>query len=222
VPLFSLEQVVAVFSVRFTDGVSSHSEEIRRARLSEFAAMGQSISGALSTIALRESLQREALSDVLTGLPNRRAFQAEARNMIARCRRTDRQFSVGIIDIDHFKRINDELGHAEGDVVLKHLASQLEQHFRDGDLCARLGGEEFGVLMTDCEVESSHSRLSSLLDRVRTRCRIGERLVTISIGFIHSTGITGETDLDDMLNLADKALYLAKEGGRDRVEQGEE
>jgi diguanylate cyclase (GGDEF)-like protein len=227
IPLFSLDKLIAIFSLRFryTSAPanffsSTEFSNIRTAKLSEFITISQSISGALSTIALRESLQRMALTDELTGLPNRRAFQNDCIRMISQSRRLQRPFVIAILDIDHFKRINDDFGHAEGDKVLQKFSTLIKQNIRTGDIAGRIGGEEFGILLQDCNKENGTTRLQELLQTVRNNCTAGNRMVTFSAGCICSQDTKPDTTLDSMVKISDDALYKAKENGRNQVAYG--
>jgi diguanylate cyclase (GGDEF)-like protein len=167
-------------------------------------------------IAERE-LQRLAREDVLTGLANRRHFRDEAERAIARSSRYDEALSLLMLDIDHFKHINDSQGHNIGDEVLKQTVQRCLGGLRSTDLLARWGGEEFIALLP-------HTRLAEA-------CQVAERLreelaltpITTGNGAIAVTisgGVAqwqaGES-LDQLVSHADAALYLAKEGGRNRI-----
>jgi PleD family two-component response regulator len=138
-----------MFSVGFPDDEGRAADDTFEARMAQFVAMAQSVSGALSTIALRESLQRMALMDELTELSNRRAFELEVSRNIARHRRGGRAFALAIADVDHFKNVNDRHGHDVVDRVLKRVAEVLRQSVREGDLVARVGGAEFALFLSD-------------------------------------------------------------------------
>ncbi|MFZ9887096.1 MAG: diguanylate cyclase domain-containing protein [Myxococcota bacterium] len=219
VPLFSLDRNVAMFSVTFPFEEGRISKDTFDAKMSQFIAMAQSISGALSTIALRESLQRLALVDELTDLSNRRAFQLEVTRNIARHRRGARPFALCVLDVDHFKKVNDNFGHDAGDRVLRQVSDVLKQGVREGDLVARVGGEEFSIFFSDLSAEVAQRRLEALLQRLRTSVSIGNRPVTASIGFAHAEDFPAEMSYEALYKQADLSLYKAKEGGRDRVER---
>lgn len=170
---------------------------------------------ALSLIGYLDDLQRRlahlASTDMLTGLPNRRAFFDSASES------ADQTGTLLMIDVDHFKRINDLYGHDAGDRCLQAVAEHLAAHVRQNDLVARVGGEEFAAFLRDADRD--------------TATRIGERLaaglavpldsdgqrqiqVTLSLGAVITTG---GSDLDVMLAAADRALYSAKDSGRARI-----
>ena len=183
--------------------------------VSRFETMAQSLSGAMSTIVLRESLQRLALVDELTGLPNRRAFLSGAARIAGRARRSRETIVVAIFDVDHFKSINDSFGHDEGDRVLRRLAEIATGTFRQEDLIGRLGGEEFGIVLVGTE-DGVRKRLEVLRAAIERASILRERSVTISIGYAVATP-EDPAPLDALMKTADTALYAAKNGGRNRV-----
>jgi diguanylate cyclase (GGDEF)-like protein/PAS domain S-box-containing protein len=164
-------------------------------------------------------LEQQALCDALTGLPNRRAFAAEGAQMMARAARSGDVLAIGVADVDHFKKINDEYGHAAGDAVLCALAAAIREVGRTTDMVARLGGEEFGLLFANATLEQAAQvaeRVRAAVAANRTLTTDGMRLqVTISIGLAQ---LTADGSLDDAMRDADKALYRAKHRGRNRVE----
>ncbi len=183
--------------------------------LSRLETMAQSLSGAMSTIILRESLQRLALVDELTGLPNRRAFMSNAARMAARARRTKDKFIVAIYDVDHFKSINDTFGHDEGDRVLRRISEIAQNTLRADDLIGRLGGEEFGLLLVGTE-DGVRNKLDVLRTTISQASILRDKAVTVSIGYAVSS-LDLPMSIDDLLKTADVALYAAKTSGRNRV-----
>lgn len=227
IPLFSLDKLVAIFSLRLQTEqysqkyyMSPEFLHLKKAKRAEYITISQSISGALSTIALRESLQKMALTDELTGLPNRRAFQNEGQRILSQNQRKEKPCVIAILDIDYFKRINDDFGHAEGDLVLKKFSSLMQRHSRSVDICGRVGGEEFAIVFQDCDKENGLLQLQNLLHTVRSNCTAGGRMVTFSAGFICSTDYPNNTSLNQFLKFADNALYQAKENGRNQIVNG--
>ncbi len=166
--------------------------------------------------ALLSQLERQAMSDALTGLPNRRAFEAEAARVSARAHRNLAPITVGIADIDHFKRVNDEYGHPVGDEVLCAVSAVLAQAARSADFVARIGGEEFGLLFLDATPETARSvaeRMRQAVESFPIYTAEGQTLkATISIGLANYGA-----NLSDGLSRADTALYSAKNAGRNRV-----
>jgi diguanylate cyclase (GGDEF)-like protein len=156
-----------------------------------------------------------ARADPLTGLVNRRGFEEALRHARVRHLRDNRPVSLMAIDIDRFKDVNDTWGHPAGDAVLQELARLLAGFFRSGDVVARVGGEEFAVLLGACDADEARRRAQSLLRRVREDSGKWEHGITVSIGVA-----TVPDHVDDLVGLhrcADSALYRAKKAGRDRV-----
>ncbi len=163
-------------------------------------------------------LEALAAIDWLTGVYNRRQFETLARAELARSQRYVRPLTVLMMDIDHFKDVNDRYGHAVGDRVLQDLATVCLAIKRDADVVARIGGEEFALLLP----ETTEAAAAQFAERLRQQIRIcapvveGKRLaITVSIGIAGATLKTSGTE--SLLNSADQALYNAKHSGRDRV-----
>jgi diguanylate cyclase (GGDEF)-like protein len=163
-------------------------------------------------------LETLAAIDWLTGLYNRRHFEALARAELARSQRYMRPVSVLMIDIDHFKAVNDRFGHAAGDQVLRAVAALLVADKRDADVAARLGGEEFALLLPETTDLAAVQFAERLRQKMRNHASTvqGEKLaITISIGVAGATATTSGIEM--LVRSADDALYDAKRGGRDRV-----
>jgi len=160
-----------------------------------------------------------AMTDPLTGLLNRRAFLQDAESLLQQQTARDRPIAVLLIDLDHFKSINDRFGHAVGDKVLQIFAKTTRGGLRQTDLVGRLGGEEFTVVLADASMDNAYL----VADRLRKAFAAGAAVVdgetiyaTASIGV--SVIIDPRQDLAELITLADQALYLAKARGRNRVE----
>src|SRR5690554_3965061 len=160
---------------------------------------------------LRSILEFNASHDALTGALNRGAFFRLAHRHFEQCRATRRAFSVMLLDLDHFKLINDEHGHAVGDRVLQSFAHGLQGILGPRNALGRYGGEEFVVLLPD----TSRTEARELAQRLRAAIQPSKGLpdYTVSIGFASITPRV--KDIDELLNGADKALYIAKHNGRD-------
>jgi diguanylate cyclase (GGDEF)-like protein len=165
-------------------------------------------------------LEEMALTDALTGLPNRRAVDVWASRELSAAARHDFAFWVVMADLDLFKKVNDTYGHDAGDTVLKTFAEILKTHTRQSDICARLGGEEFLLMMT----HSSRAGTKTAVERIRkqfenTAFTLGNSTVTTTASF----GIAGfrgtkPPDWNALVECADTALYAAKRNGRNRIE----
>jgi two-component system, cell cycle response regulator len=165
----------------------------------------------------RDALAHEAMHDPLTGAPNRRAILDRLSKELDRAGRRNSELSVGMCDIDHFKRINDTFGHQVGDEVLCGFVQEIRNTLRPYDLMGRYGGEEFLVLAPGCTglvAEGLYERLRAKIDGLRIATRSGAVCITISIGV---AGADGEKKVDALLAEADAALYTAKNNGRNRV-----
>lgn len=167
-----------------------------------------------------EVFERRALHDPLTRLPNRRHLAQEMTANLARWEQEGEPCVVGLVDIDHFKRLNDEYGHAVGDLTLQRIAMVMRQTIRETDRIYRYGGEEFVIVFRDTDLEGAESIAQRVLAAVAETPLAGENLeridaVTVSIGLaaLPEHG----TDFLNLIDLADKALYRAKQSGRNRV-----
>ena len=165
-------------------------------------------------------LETLAAVDWLTGLYNRRHFETLAQAELARSQRYMRPLTVMMMDLDHFKDVNDTYGHATGDRVLQALATVCLATKRDADVIARIGGEEFALLLP----ETTDTAAAQFAERLRQQIRDcapvveGEKLpITVSIGIAGATATT--SGVQPLLNNADQALYQAKHTGRNRVVQ---
>jgi diguanylate cyclase (GGDEF)-like protein len=158
-----------------------------------------------------------ARRDGLTGIVNREHFMEEAKAMLQSCARFQRDLCLIMIDLDNFKNVNDTHGHVAGDGVLKQTVEMCQLHMRAGDLFGRLGGEEFGVMVPDCTLETASHRAEELRQAIESFARAGVE-VTVSASFGVATVRLSGYDLRQMLIHADSALYRAKRGGRNRVE----
>ncbi len=180
--------------------------------------LARELGGALRTATLVEESQRLATLDPLTGLHNRRAFVASVEREIGRADRYGGALSFLLMDIDHFKLINDRRGHAMGDRVLSSVGDFLGQSIRTADLCARWGGEEFVVLLPHTSNEGACAfaeRIRAMLERLEVRDDAGDLIpVTASIGVATHRG---RESLDELVDRADRAMYAAKTSGRNRV-----
>ncbi|MBT8093488.1 MAG: DUF484 family protein [Gammaproteobacteria bacterium] len=173
----------------------------------------------------RARLLRSGFTDVLTGWNNRRYLSVRLVEELARARRDQTSLVCLMLDIDHFKRINDTWGHAAGDAVLKELAQRIESQVRASDIAARYGGEEFVVLLPATNVAAAEKLAERIRDEVAAspiRLPNGDLVaITTSIGIAKVSPRAEDNDLktlgDSLVARADVALYAAKSAGRDRV-----
>ena len=198
-----------------------------RTHAADFLAhLGVIASFCIENVVNRARLLRSGFTDVLTGWHNRRYLQVRINEEMARARRDGTHLVCLMLDVDHFKRVNDTWGHAAGDSVLRELAGRIDSQVRASDIAARYGGEEFVVLLPGTDNSSGEL----LAERIRRAIAAspfllpnGEEVsMTVSIGI---AGVTPDRDAEDLKTLgdaliarADVALYRAKSEGRDQVQ----
>ncbi|MDG3443026.1 GGDEF domain-containing protein [Nitrospirillum amazonense] len=217
-----LDQAVRQFETEATERI----EGLRRAQqgvlaillttlLAEAVFIFRPLVGRLKAYAGR--LYDMATRDVLTGLPNRRHFLDVGEREVRRGREAGQPQALLMIDIDHFKAINDTLGHAAGDRVLSQFGRLLQGWLREGEVAGRIGGEEFAVLLPDADTVDAAARAETLRRVVEAAPVNGHATLawTVSIGAARVSG--GDDGLADALRRADLALYAAKAAGRNRV-----
>jgi diguanylate cyclase (GGDEF)-like protein len=162
-----------------------------------------------------------ALQDELTGLANRRAVQRLLDQQLALHGRRQAVLTLLLIDVDHFKRINDTHGHLSGDLALREIAGCLQQRLRTQDIVGRWGGEEFIAVLPDTLAAGGRSlaeELRQAIEQLRVHSAVGKQIsLTVSIG-LHAVQLPGAAVREDLIGAADRALYLAKQNGRNRVE----
>lgn len=215
-PVIALGDGVGVIHLSWSEAVASTAGAPDRALL---ASAAEQIGLAIGNVRLREELRRQAARDALTGLYNRRHFDEYLARRLAEVVRTGRRFTLLMIDIDHFKAINDRYGHDVGDEVLRQVGSRLQGIVRADEAVFRLGGEEFVMLIND----DSGRDMMGCAERVRREIEQAEiccndivlPTVTVSVGAARHppTGI----EAGQLVQRADQALYAAKRGGRNRV-----
>jgi diguanylate cyclase (GGDEF)-like protein len=169
-------------------------------------------------VRLRQSLRAEkklALSDSLTGLANTRAFFDRLSAEIDRALRYGTIFTLAYLDLDHFKEVNDNYGHAEGDEVLRTVAETMRSTMRAADLSARLGGDEFGILLPETPFGKAEGALAKLRTEVTAAMVQASRPVRISVGAV--TFEASVDTADDAMRIADGLMYEAKEAGGDTI-----
>jgi diguanylate cyclase (GGDEF)-like protein len=170
----------------------------------------------LSNLALRRSLEQQSLRDPLTNLFNRRYFNEQLAIEFERANRSRAPLALQMVDIDHFKRINDRFGHEAGDRVLRMVSDVLAQNARSGDIVCRWGGEEFLILMPGSNAAAAKRRADEIRSRINDQIEIvGGTRVSVSIGV--ASYPEHASDPDGLIDVSDRALYAAKGAGRNRV-----
>lgn len=169
---------------------------------------------------LKKDLKRQAERDPLTGVYNRRAFHAVAGHVLARGRRNGDAVSLVILDLDHFKSVNDSHGHMAGDAVLKRVVNIVESVLRAQDVLVRMGGEEFAMMLpgtAQAEASQIAERIRLAIEAESFEIEAGAVRVTTSLGVTSIAAMNASHGIDDLMKRADLALYQAKDAGRNRV-----
>jgi diguanylate cyclase (GGDEF)-like protein len=189
------------------------------------ALVGLSVAALLAALVLvwsrREGMQelaRQASQDPLTGLKNRRRFEEDLRTELARGHRYGVAGALLMLDLDHFKQVNDTLGHPAGDRVIGEIAAVLRKRTRETDVLARLGGDEFAIVLPNCDLAEAEDVAEEIAEAIRERMRSEEDVppLTASIG-IAPFGTGHRLSYESLLARADAAMYVAKDSGRDAV-----
>jgi diguanylate cyclase (GGDEF)-like protein/putative nucleotidyltransferase with HDIG domain len=174
-------------------------------------ALAELVGLALSNADARRQLEEQATSDALTGLANHRAFHERLRTEVGRARRYERPLSLALLDLDHFKRLNDTQGHQQGDRVLAAIGKVLVQHARTTELPARVGGEELAMIFPETPAIEAYTAVERIRAAVEALDLGDVGTVTVSAGVCD---LTHASDSADLFRLADAALYWAKQQGR--------
>lgn len=215
VPLYSHQRIMGVL-VTYKEAAERpfHAEDVET-----LAFLAEQGGVAVENVLLHEEAQRLSLTDGLTGIYNRRYLQMHSRQVLAAAVRFNRPFSILMMDLDHFKQVNDTYGHNRGDAILIEFSKRVSAALREVDTFARYGGEEFVCLLSETAVDGAMTTAEKILEAVRS-APFGEPrdppvTLTVSIG-IASYPVHGET-FRSLIESADRALYGAKKEGRDRA-----
>jgi len=213
-PLIVRGETIGLLDINSSQGERIH-EKIQQLSIT----FSESIKLALANINLREALRYQAIRDGLTGLFNRRYLDETLPRELEQMARSNQTLSLTMIDIDRFKRFNDEFGHDAGDEVLKLVGKILQQTIRLGDIACRYGGEEFVIILINASLEDARQRVNDICQNIKkTQLNFqGQNLpqMTVSAG-IACAPLHGQ-QADILLGAADEALYAAKKAGSDRV-----
>jgi len=214
IPLVTHDDLVGMLHL---EGLVAGPEQETQERLA--VTIAEQLALALGNARLRESLRRQSVLDPLTGLFNRRHFDAALKRELARARRKNVPVSLVLVDIDHFKRVNDDYGHAIGDAVLRTIAQQLRLGIREGDIACRYGGEEMVLLLPECTAADASKRAEAIRVALAaiTPNPEGEGPETVTASFGVAAYPVHAQDAEALFWAADKALYRAKQYGRNRV-----
>jgi diguanylate cyclase (GGDEF)-like protein len=169
---------------------------------------------------LRSALNREQLyarRDFLTGLANSLAFDERMRAEMDRARRYGHPVSVAYMDCDDFKQVNDRFGHNVGDRLLQTVAQEMQKHLRTADVMARMGGDEFAVILPETGAEQAAAVMRKLQDRMARTAGVFDKAVSLSIGIV--TFLTPADTVDRAVQMADELMYEAKSSGKGKIRQ---
>jgi len=219
-PLMAKSEVLGLLHVRSKKNLD---EDAAKSQIESVMEIGITLSEYLSlsiaNIKLRETLANQSIRDSLTGLYNRRYMEEAIQHEIMRAERKQNQIGIIMMDIDHFKIFNDTYGHKAGDALLIQLANLLKSSLRGSDIVCRYGGEEFIVILPETNVAKTYERAEQLRADIR-KMQVyyhNESLPSVSISMGIASYPDCSTDIDELFNMADAALYRAKSEGRDRV-----
>lgn len=212
IPMIARGEIVGLFQL-FAKGADA---EARLEAVTELgSALADGMSLALANMGLREKLKNQALRDPLTGLYNRRYMEDSLQRFVRLAERENRHISVIMVDLDHFKSLNDERGHAFGDQVLRDTAVMLVGSLRETDIVCRYGGEELVIILPDCTLDRAADKAEVLRLRVEELSNTHGAPISASFG-VASVPQTSQS-VADLLAAADAALYKAKQNGRNQV-----
>ncbi len=217
-PLLAHGETLGILHLQSASGTDKHPFDDTQQQLASIVA--DSVALALANLKLRETLRQQSIRDPLTDLFNRRYMEETLERELHRAARSQKPLGIIMMDVDHFKRINDTHGHNTGDAVLRQLGHFLKEHTRASDIACRFGGEEFTLILPDASLEQTRLRAEEYLKGFRDfflqhegGVLIDSPTLSIGVAAYPDHGSTSE----DVLRAADAALYRAKHEGRDRI-----
>jgi len=217
IPLRIKEQLIGIVEL----WESRHKREFSAHEINICKLLAQQTAVAIANARLYEEVQNLALTDPLTGLYNRRGLFEIGHIEFTRTHHLERPFSMIMIDIDHFKRVNDKYGHPVGDQVLQFMASELQSMVRGSDIVGRYGGEEFAIFLSGSDGHAAIELAERLRAVIEKRpFHVGETKIKITISLGVAEYNENSPDLETLVARADQALYVAKHKGRNRAVLG--
>ncbi len=220
IPMIVQGEIIGLFYLGFQHAQEQNLKDVGKLERKRNLAItiSEQLTLAIANLNLREKLRLQSVQDPLTGLFNRRHLEKYLERESHRAKRQNLELGIIMIDVDHFKRVNDTYGHEAGDMVLKSLGSYLQNSIRIEDLACRYGGEEFAVVIVDTTAEGIEKKAQKICQDVKNQLFVnfhGETLkITVSAGA--ASFPTHSNDVQEVLSIADTALYKAKDEGRDR------
>jgi diguanylate cyclase (GGDEF)-like protein len=213
IPMISQGDVIGLIVIVSQNSTNKAFEREAIVTLAEQLAL------AINNVMLREMLRQQSIVDPLTGLYNRRHFDESLKRELIRSKRADTSCSAVMMDLDHFKRINDTYGHDAGDLVLKAVSQNLLTRVRGSDLVCRYGGEELVLLLPDCTDEAAEKCAENIRQSIAeiSIYHLGQHITGITASFGVASFPAHAQDTEGLLKAADLALYAAKNAGRNRV-----
>jgi diguanylate cyclase (GGDEF)-like protein len=218
-PLSAQGEVIGLLALEPMSKNGEPGAVFERGHIELATALGEQLALALSNAKLKEVLKRQSIVDPLTGLFNRRYMDETLLRELSRAKRKGCPLSFVMIDVDHFKSINDRLGHEAGDAVLRTIASQLKKNVREGDLVCRFGGEEIVILLPECDQQDALVRAEKLRHAISTLdlSHTGKAIGPITASFGVASYPTSASSVESLIGAADRAMYQAKSSGRNQV-----
>ena len=215
VPLYSDDRIMGVMATYRRDTTNHFTPE----DLETVVFLAEQGGVALENVRLHEEAQRLSLTDGLTGTWNRRYFQMQFRQVLATATRFERPFSVLMLDLDHFKDLNDTHGHQRGDAILIEFSQRVKHNLREVDTFARYGGEEFICLLSETDEEGARTTGEKIREAIRSQPfgSLGDEPVGVTVSIGVASYPTHGSSFHELVEAADRALYRAKETGRNRV-----
>ncbi|HVP37623.1 MAG TPA: diguanylate cyclase [Candidatus Saccharimonadales bacterium] len=218
-PMVAHGDQVGLLHLETPPGADGGARSLGEGRQRLAATVAEQLALSLANLRLRETLRRQSVRDPLTGLFNRRYMEETLERELRRAERAERPLSLILLDLDHFKDINDTFGHEAGDAALRAVAQMLMANLRAGDAACRFGGEEFVVILPEASLEDACRRAEMLCEAVRrvrpvhTERDLGTLAASLGVAAFPRHGVTAEA----VMRAADAALYRAKAEGRGRV-----